>query len=530
MAAGLTHSEDLVAARRTAESGKWIVALSVLLGTFVALMDVTIVNVAMPHMMGSFGIDLLTVTWVATSYNIASMIMITMAAWWTTLIGRKRLYLFSMIVFVAGSVLSGMSHTLAQMIAFRILQGIGGGTLMPLSQAIVREKFPPEEQGVAMATFSMGTILAPATGPVIAGWLIDNYGWPFIFYINVPICLICLFMVSTFVHDPPYLKRGVEKIDAVGIGLLTAGITALQIVLERGQQVGWFQSRMLTWGVIFTASALLSLVVWELLQKEPIINLRLYKNPLLRAGNTYNAVTGFAVFGSTFLLPQLTQTLLGYTALASGLVMIPRSIMMLFFMQVSGRMYNRVSPRKLVTFAMIVLIYTYWSLGHLSTGVGFWNIALLTASTGLGLAFSGTVVNTVALSSVARQNMTQAAALSNFVNRVAGNVAYAVLATVVTRRAHFHRSILVDNITPRHEAFIAWSPAVQRVLRVPAFNSGSAQETAVSVVNHVVTREARMLAYNDVHCMLAIIMLIFLPIVFLLPSKGIPDETEEVIE
>jgi MFS transporter, DHA2 family, multidrug resistance protein len=530
MAAGVASSEDLAAREKATESGKWIVAFSVLLGMFVALMDVTVVNVALPHMMGSFGADLLTVTWVATSYNIASMIMIMMAAWWTSLLGRKRVYLLSMLVFVVGSVLAGMSRTLGQMIVFRILQGVGGGTLMPLSQAIMREKFPPEEQGVAMATFGMGAMLAPATGPVIAGWLIDNYGWPFIFYINVPVCLACFVMVSVYVDDPSYLKRGVAKIDAVGIGLLTIGITVLQVVLERGQEVGWFHSKWILRGTLFAALDLISLVVWEVSQKEPVINFRLYRNAALRAGNTYTAVTGFAIFGSTFLLPQLTQTLLGYPALAAGLVMVPRSIAMMFLMQLSGRLYNLVSPRKLVLFSVLVLVYAYWRLGHISTTVGFWNLAMITAMTGVGLAFSGTIVNTVALSSVARQNMTQAAALTNFMNRMAGNIAYAVLATVLTRRIQFHRRMLVDNITPVHEAFMTWCPGIQRLLRLPTSNPIVTHETAVSVVNNIVTREASMLAYNDLHCMLAFILLLFVPIVFLLPNKGIPDRTEEVIE
>ena len=190
-------------------AGKWLVAASVMIGTFLSVMDVTVVNVAMPHMMGSFGQDLLTITWVSTAYSIAEIIMITMSAWLTTLLGRKRLFLASMVLFTVGSVLAGTSKTLTQMIFYRVLQGIGGGSLMPCSQAIARETFPPAEQGMAMAIYSMGVVLAPAIGPVIGGWLVDNYGWQWVFYINVPFCIVGLMMVSTFVHDPPYLKRGV---------------------------------------------------------------------------------------------------------------------------------------------------------------------------------------------------------------------------------------------------------------------------------------------------------------------------------
>ena len=223
-------------------AGKWLVAASVMIGTFLSVMDATVVNVAMPHMMGSFGQDLLTITWVSTAYSIAEIIMITMSAWMTTLLGRKRLFLASMILFTVGSVLAGTSKTLTQMIFYRVLQGIGGGSLMPCSQAIARETFPPAEQGMAMAIYSMGVVLAPAIGPVIGGWLVDNYGWQWVFYINVPFCIVGLMMVSTFVHDPAYLKRGVARIDWTGIGLLTVGLTMMQVVLERGEEVDWFSN------------------------------------------------------------------------------------------------------------------------------------------------------------------------------------------------------------------------------------------------------------------------------------------------
>jgi DHA2 family multidrug resistance protein len=226
-----------------AEAGKWIVAASVLLGSVPSIMDATVVNVEMPHMMGTFGTDLLTITWVSTAYSIVEIIQITMSAWWARLFGCKRLYLASMLVFITGSILAGTSRTLGQMIVFRVMQGLGGGSLMPMSQAIVREKFPPEEQAMSMALYTMGVILAPALGPVVGGLIIDDFGWPWIFYINVPFCIAGFIMVSTFVQDPPYLQRGVERVDWAGIVLLSIGLAVLQLVLERGEEVDWFASR-----------------------------------------------------------------------------------------------------------------------------------------------------------------------------------------------------------------------------------------------------------------------------------------------
>src|SRR5213080_4299027 len=215
---------------------KWLITFAVMSGTFLAVMDVSVVNVSMPHMMGNFGQTLSAITWVATSYSIAEMLMITMAGWWSALLGRKRLYLASLVLFTLGSMLAGTAQTFTHMLCYRILQGIGGGSLIPISQAILRETYRLEEQGMAMAIFGMGVVLAPAMGPILGGWLTDNYGWPWVFYINIPVSIVGILMVSAFVEDPPYLRRGVTNVDWVGMALLTLGLTGMQIVLERGQE------------------------------------------------------------------------------------------------------------------------------------------------------------------------------------------------------------------------------------------------------------------------------------------------------
>jgi MFS transporter, DHA2 family, multidrug resistance protein len=234
--------------QKTVEVNKWLVAGTVLFGSFMAVMDISVVNVALPHMMGNFSEDMSSITWVATSYSIAEIIMVTMAGWLSTLMGRKRLYLFSFGLFTLGSILCGTAVNFHQMLFYRILQGIGGGALIPVSQAILRETFPPEEQGMAMAVYGMGVVLAPAMGPILGGWLTDRYGWPWIFYINVPVSVVGMLMVGAFVKDPAYLRRGVNKIDWLGIFLLAVALTTMQIVLERGQSQNWFDSRMIIIG------------------------------------------------------------------------------------------------------------------------------------------------------------------------------------------------------------------------------------------------------------------------------------------
>ena len=426
-----------------APAGKWLVAASVMLGTFLSVMDATVVNVAMPHMMGSFGQDLLTITWVSTAYSMAEIVMITMSAWWTTVLGRKRLFIASMILFTVGSVLAGTSKTFIQMIFYRVIQGIGGGSLMPCSQAIARETFPPAEQGMAMAIFSMGVVLAPATGPVLGGWLVDNHGWQWVFYINVPFCIVGLLMVSAFVHDPPYLKRGITKIDWSGIGLLTVGLTTMQAVLERGEEVDWFANNWIVIGTIVAATAVIALVVRELYIDEPVINFRLFRNVPLSVGSGIGMVIGFALFGSSFLLPQFTENLLNYPAYQAGMVLMPRAVMMMLAMPIVGRLYNRISPRILIGAGVIALAIGYWWLGHFTLYVGFFSFLPILLITGVGMGGAMVTMSTVSLSTMPRALMTGASSLYTLSRRVSGNIAYAMLATMLARRTQEHRSDLV---------------------------------------------------------------------------------------
>jgi DHA2 family multidrug resistance protein len=476
------------------DAGKWLVGLSVLTGTFLSVMDVTVVNVAMPHMMAAFRQDLLDITWVSTAYSIAEIIMITMTAFWSTLLGRKRLFLISMLIFIAGSALAGTSRTFGQMLIYRVIQGIGGGALIPSAQAITRERFPPAEQGMAMALFSMGVMLAPTVGPVVGGWLIDHWGWRWIFYINVPIAIAGVAMVSAFVHDPPYLKRGFERIDWLGIALLTVGLTTLQLVLERGQSLGWFASKWIIAGAIVAALTIAGLIVWELAREEPIINLRLFRNLRLSVGSGLGAVIGFALFGSTFLLPQMTQEVLGYPAFRAGLVLFPRAASMFLIMPLVGRLYNLVSPRILISFGMLMLAVSFWQLGGLSMSVKFSEFVGPLIETGIGIGCSMVLLSTISLSSMRRADMTAAAGIYTLVRRVSGNVSYAILATLVERRSNFHRAALV------------------------AFASHPSAAPA-----GFLNQQTRMVAYTDCYKLLALLFILALPLTLLLPKKGIPS-------
>jgi DHA2 family multidrug resistance protein len=524
-----------IAAPSAAQSGgvaygatKWLVGLAVMTGTFMSIMDISVVNVAMPHMMGSFGEDLLTITWVSTAYSVAELIMITMTGWWSTLVGRKRFLIASMLVFISGSMMAGASHSFGQMVFSRILQGIGGGGLMPVSQAIMRETFPPSEQGMSQAIFSMGTMLAPALGPTLGGWIVDNFGWPWIFYVNLPICIFGIVMITTFVHDPPYLKRGFLNIDWTGIGLLTVGLASMQLVLERGEEVDWFASNWIVFGTITAAGALLLLIAWEMRIEEPVVDFRILKNIPLSVGCAIGGVMGFALFGTTFILPQWTQTLLGYPALEAGMVLIPRTIVMFLMMPFIGRVYNHINPRVTVAIALVLLAFSTWSLGHFPLTVGFWNFTPMLMLMGVGLAIGMVPVSTMAMSSVAKPHMTAAASIFSMTRTIAINVAYAVDATLLARRTQFHRVMLVHNISGLNGAYHFSHEGLAWGLMHRGLDAVQAQRSSSAMLEGMLNRHATMMAYNDTLSMITILILPALLLTLLLPNRVFPEDLEEV--
>jgi len=500
---------------------KWMVGISVMIGAFMGVMDVSVVNVALPHMMGSFGQNLSAITWVATAYSIAAVIMMTMAGWWSTLMGRKNFYLICFVIFTAGSILAGMSHTFPQMIICRILQGMGGGSLVPLAQAILRESFPKREQGMAMAVFSMGVVAAPAIGPVLGGWLTDNYGWAWIFYINIPVSLVGILMVSAFVHDPPYLRRGIKKIDIVGILLLASGLTGLQIFLERGQQENWFDSPFILWSAILTGLSLLALVIWELSVSEPVVNLRIFKNMQFRMGAVVVILFGVALYGTTFILPQFTQQLLNYPAYQAGLVLMPRAVALMCVLPIVGILYNYVDPRSLIIYGITVVCISYYLLAHLATSAAQGNIVPILLLMGSGMPFIFVSLSTVALSSMEKENMTSASGLFNLFQQVGGNIGYAVMATLLDRNTQIHHAYLAEHISQFNLNFVNFYHQTVQFFFRQGMSMQAAKDATMATVNNLVTQQAAMMAYNDISMFLMFMFLLCVPFVLMIPvQKG----------
>jgi DHA2 family multidrug resistance protein len=517
----MSRSLQLDPSASTPGVNKWVVAFTVLFGTFMAVMDINVVNVALPHMMGSFSEDLSSITWIATAYSIAEIIMVTMAGWLSTLLGRKRLYLFSFGLFTLGSILCGTAVDFHQMIFYRVLQGLGGGALIPVSQAILRETFPPEEQGMAMAVYGMGVVLAPAIGPILGGWLTDHYGWPWIFFINVPVSAVGMLMIAAFVHDPEYLRRGVRKIDWVGIALLAVGLTTMQIVLERGQGENWFESRMIIAGSLVCVATMLVLIYWEMKVDEPVINLRILRDIPLTLGCTMGLVFGIALFGTSFILPQFTQNLLGYPAFEAGLVLMPRALMMLLFMPVVGRLYNNIDSRLLVLIGTAAICWSYYDLGRLSLEAGFWNLVPAMIAMGIGMPAMFVTISTVSLASIPRAKMTDATSLYTLARRIGGNIGYALVATMVARSQQIHHVHLVGHINPFNTAYQHYSRLAAKVLSQQGLNTEAVHHAIYALVNRVVNLQATMLAYNDVSWFFGILFLGTVPFVLMLPGHSV---------
>ncbi len=498
---------------------KWVVAFAVMFGTFIAVMDISVVNVAMPHMIGNFGTTLSAITWVATAYSIAEIILATMAGWLSTLMGRKRLYLLSYALFTVGSILCGFSQTFEQMLIFRIIQGIGGGALIPLSQAILRETFPDEEQGMAMAIYSMGVVLAPAVGPIVGGWLTDQYGWPWIFFVNIPFCVMGIFFVSTFVHDPSYLRRGVSRIDWTGIALLSIALTTMQIVLERGQENNWFDSPWIVTMTVLTIASAAALFFWEMRVEHPVVDFRVLTNRPLWVSSLISLVFGLGLFGTTFILPQFTQELLGYTALDSGLVLAPRAVALFLCLPLVGWLYKHVNEKLLVLGGLCVVFWSVLDLSRLSLNYSFWNLVPTLVLMGIGMPFCFVTLSTVALSTIERSRMTEATSLFTLTRRVGGNIGYALIATIIARQQQVHHVQLAAHVSDTNPLFVTAYQQATGVLTAHGANPAQAPQLAMGIVDRILNGQARMMAYNDASLVLAVLFLLTIPLVFLLPSR-----------
>ena len=504
---------------KTHKHYKWLIALTVMTGATMAALDTSIVNVALPHMMGSLGASVEEITWVSTSYILSSVIIMPIIALLSARFGRKRLYLFSVLLFTCGSTLCGFAWDLSSMIFFRVIQGIGGGTLIVASQAILRESFPPEEQGLAMGIYGLGVVFGPAIGPTLGGWLTDAYSWPWIFYVKSPLGIINALLVIKFIEDPPYLIREKRTMDLAGLFYMTMGLGALQIMLEKGEQKDWFSSDLI---IVLAVVSLISLVLFvrrELTAAEPAVNLRILSDISFSTATFLAGVLNLALMGSLFLLPLLLQQLLGYTAYDAGLSLMPRSVAMGLAMPVAGKLYNRTGPKPLIMLGLLVNAFAFYQLSTLSLDVGFWDIFMPQFLQGAGFGLIFVALSTAALATMEKRLMTAASGLYNVVRQVMGSVGIALAATFLSRGVQVNRAILTEHVTVFKDSTVSLFNTLTAYLFSRGFAVPDAKERALKILEGATMQQSAILTYNHEFFFLSVLFILCIPLVLLVRAK-----------
>src|SRR5581483_85298 len=394
----------------------WIIALAVTLATFMEVLDTSIANVALPHIAGSLSAGTDESTWVLTSYLVSNAIVLPLSGWISTIIGRKRFYMTCVAIFTLSSLLCGLSLNLGMLIFFRVLQGIGGGGLQPSEQAILADTFPPAKRGMAFAVYGIAVVMAPAIGPTLGGWITDNYTWRWIFFLNIPVGILSLTLTSRLIQDPPFLRRrklSELKVDYTGLGLIAVGLGALQVVLDKGQRDDWLESNFILFLSLISAAALIFLVLWEWRQKDPVVDLHLFRERTFASANVLMFMLGFALLGSTLLLPLFMQTLLGYTAEQAGLGLSPGGFAIMLLMPLVGFLLSRYDARWLMMFGLCVLSFSLFHMTSFDLQVDFRTVVWARVIQASGLAFLFVPINTAAYSQLPREKNNAASGLMN---------------------------------------------------------------------------------------------------------------------
>jgi DHA2 family multidrug resistance protein len=493
-------------------ANRYLIAFTVTLAAIMELLDTSIVNVAIPHMMGSLGATIDQITWVSTGYIVANVIVLPLTGWLSSLFGRRRYFAGSIALFTAASLFCGNAHSLPVLVFWRIMQGLGGGALLSTAQATLYETFPPEEYGTAMAIFGMGVMVGPTLGPTLGGYLTDAFSWPWIFYINLPFGIAAFLLTLAFIRDSRHATAP-GAVDVPGLALLILGIGALQTVLERGERLDWFSSReIVTLAVVSGVS--LALFVWrELATDHPVVDLRILKSRQFALGVTLAAVLGLCLYGPIFLLPVYLQTLQGFTANQTGLVILPGAIASAITMAVAGRLAGRTDARRLVAVGAVLFTLSMWRWSHFTLDSGavdyFWPLVL--RGVGIGLVF--VPLTNLSLAELPMSKIAQGTGLNNLLRQLGGSVGIAVTATLLTRFQVQIRSVLGQNVNDFSQATQQRLAGLTSYLVAHGTPAALAPQKAVALLEGEVTRQAAMIAFERLFLMFGLAFLVVLPLV-----------------
>jgi DHA2 family multidrug resistance protein len=506
----------------------WIVTIAVMLATFMEVLDTTVVNVSIPHISGNLSATYEEGTWVVTSYLVANAIILPMAGWLANYFGRRNMLLACVAGFSLASLLCGLATTLPQLIVFRVLQGLAGGGLQPLAQAILFETFPKEKHGQAMAAYGLGIIVAPIVGPTLGGWITDNYTWRWIFYLNIPVGIFSMMMMARFIHDPPYIRRLRDAtVDLWGIALLALGLGSLQIMLDTGQRKDWLGSRDIRIEAALCIVGLLVFVIRELTVAHPIVDLRALKDRSFAVGVLLMSMVGFCLYASLVLLPQYLETLLNYPSMQAGLALSPRGLGSFTLTFIVGAIAARVDVRKLLVTGFLVGAATMFMLSSLNLNAGYWDIFWPQVLQGGAMACMFIPLSAAAMSHVAREKMGNATSIFNLMRNIGGSVGIAVMTTLLARRQQFHQNRLVEHLLPGQPYPSALLHQFTRFFILKGADPATAGRRALGALYGIVQQQAAMLSFVEAFKIMGMLFLCMIPLVILLkdPKKRRPSTT-----
>ncbi|MFO0858374.1 MAG: DHA2 family efflux MFS transporter permease subunit [Phycisphaerales bacterium] len=510
----------------------WIIAIVATLATFMEVLDTSIANVSLPHIAGNLGASVNDSTWVLTSYLVANAVILPASAWLSAAIGRRNYYMLSVALFGVSSFLCGIAPNLGMLVFFRLLQGLGGGGLQPITQAILVDTFPPKMRGMGMAVYGMTVVVAPVIGPTLGGYITDNYSWRWIFFINVPVGLVALALSARFITDPPYLPRrhGADRWrgDFMGLGLVALGLGAMQVVLDLGEREDWFSSPFVVLSAVVSAVSLLGGVLWELNQSQPMVNIRVLRDRNLGLSCLHMLIFGGVLFGTTALLPLLMQTLLGYTAQQSGMALSPGGMVIAVLMPFVGWAVSRFDARWMILAGIVIISYSLWSMSRFSLEVDFRTIVVARMVQGFGLALIFVPINTIAYATVSPQARNQASVLMSIGRNIGGSVGIGYISTMLARTAQTNQNLLVPHLTPSSPEYGATAAGLAEHFAASGFDADRASVMAQGVLMQVLEQQSRMLAYIDQFQFLALAFLVLIPVVLLMKRRK-PDGHVELI-
>ncbi|MGB8987032.1 MAG: DHA2 family efflux MFS transporter permease subunit [Candidatus Sulfotelmatobacter sp.] len=502
----------------------WIIAITVTLATFMEVLDTSIANVALPHIAGSLSAGQDESTWVLTSYLVSNAIVLPLSGWLSSIMGRKNFYMSCVALFTVSSFMCGLAPNLATLIVCRVLQGIGGGGLQPSEQAILADTFPPAKRGMAFAVYGIAVVTAPAIGPTLGGWITDNFTWRWIFFINIPVGIISILLTTRLIQDPPYFRRrklSETKIDYIGLSFVALGLGALQIVLDKGQRDDWFESHFILVLSVIAAAALIFVIFWEWRHKDPIIDLHLFRDRTFAVSNLLMFMLGFALLGSTLLLPLFMQTLLGYTAERAGLALMPGGFTIIILLPLVGFLLSRYSPRWLLVFGLVLLSASLFHMTGFDLQMDFRTAAVARVLQAAGMAFLFVPINTAAYAFLPREKNNAASGLMNLARNIGGSVGISLVTTRLDRGTQVHSNYLSSHLSSGNPAFQAMMQGAAQAMRAHGASAAYAMQQAYALVEGTVQRQATMLAYIDDFRFLAWAILAMIPTVFLM-KKGRP--------